>query len=105
MSNAYKILVGKPEGKRSWDNSVVQQWIIVGLSPFRGWEFFPSPPHPDRLWGPPSLLFNGYWGLFCWGVKLPGHETDNSPPPSAEVKNALSYTSTLPIHLHGMVLS
>jgi hypothetical protein len=20
--------------------------------------------HPDRLWGPPSLLYNGYLGLF-----------------------------------------
>jgi hypothetical protein len=23
-------------------------------------EFFSSPPCSDRLWGPPSLLFNGY---------------------------------------------
>jgi hypothetical protein len=22
---------------------------------------------PERLWGPPSLLFNGYQGLFPWG--------------------------------------
>jgi hypothetical protein len=28
------------------------------------------------------------------GVKLPGHEADHSPPSSAEVKNAWSYTST-----------
>jgi hypothetical protein len=24
---------------------------------------FSSPPHPDRLWGPPSLLSNGYRGI------------------------------------------
>jgi hypothetical protein len=28
------------------------------------WEFFSSPPRPDRHWGPPSLLFDGYRGLF-----------------------------------------
>jgi len=29
-----------------------------------GWEFFFPPPHPDRLCLPPSLLSNGYEGLF-----------------------------------------
>jgi hypothetical protein len=41
---------------------------------------FPSPRRADLLWGPPSLLHNGY------RVKRPGHETDHSPPASAEVK-------------------
>jgi hypothetical protein len=40
---------------------------------------------PDRLWGPPSLLSNGYCGFFS-GVKRPVHEVDHSPPVSAEVK-------------------
>jgi len=35
----------------------------------------------------------------------PGREADHSLPSSAEVKNAWSYTSTPPIHLHGVVLS
>jgi len=30
-------------------------------------EFFYSPPRPDRLWGPPSLLSNGYRGFFHGG--------------------------------------
>jgi len=36
------------------------------VSPDRGWEFFSLPPCPDRLWGAPSLLSNGYQGLFPW---------------------------------------
>ena len=39
---------------------------------------------PDRPWGPPSLLYNGY-RVFP-GVKvLPGRDAEPSPPSSAEV--------------------
>jgi len=34
-------------------------WMIMGSSPGRGWEFFSSPPRPEHLWGPPTLLSNG----------------------------------------------
>jgi len=37
-------------------------------------------------------------------VERPGREADRSLPPSAEVKNPWSYTSTPPI-LHSVVLS
>jgi hypothetical protein len=29
--------------------------------------YFYIPPPPERLWSPPSLLANGYRGLFPWG--------------------------------------
>jgi hypothetical protein len=38
------------------------------------------------------------------GVKRPGGEADHSPPSSAEVKNAWSYTFTPPTRLQGVVL-
>ena len=39
---------------------------------------------PDRLWGPPSLLYNGY-RVFPGGKVLPGRDADPSAPSSAEV--------------------
>jgi hypothetical protein len=39
---------------------------------------------PDRPWGPPSLLYNGY-RVFPGGKVRPGRGADHSPPPSAEV--------------------
>ena len=40
---------------------------------------------PDRPWGPPSLLYNGY-RVFPGGKEQPGRDTDPSPPSSAVVK-------------------
>jgi hypothetical protein len=51
-----------------------------------------SPPRPERLWDPPSLLSSG-WRAISPGVKRPGREAHRSPPSSAEV-NSRSYTST-----------
>jgi hypothetical protein len=81
MGNAYKVLVGKPERKRRLER------------PRRRWQndFGMSYPMGTRV-------------LFL-GVKWPGHEADHSPPSSAEVINAWSCTSTLPISLHVMVFS
>jgi hypothetical protein len=38
-----------------------------GSIPGGCWEFFSKPPRPERLWSSPSLLSNGYQGLFPWG--------------------------------------
>jgi hypothetical protein len=61
-----------------------------------GSRIFSSPHRSHRLWGPPSFLYNGYWGLFPPGVKQQGREADHSPPASAEVKKKWIYTSTPP---------
>jgi hypothetical protein len=48
---------------------------------------------PDRLWGPPIPLYNGY-RVFPGGKVLTGCAADHSPPSIAEVLEEYSYTST-----------
>jgi hypothetical protein len=55
-----------------------------------------EPTRPPIQWTPEALSL---------GVKRPVREAEHSPPSSAEVKVAWSYTSTPPICLHGEVLS
>jgi hypothetical protein len=55
-----------------------------------------GPTQPPIQWVP---------GALSLGVKRPGREADHSPPPTTELKNAWSNTSTPPIRLHGAVLS
>jgi hypothetical protein len=44
--------------------------------------------------GPTQFPIQWILGVLSLGVKRPGRETDHSPPCSAEVKNAWSYTPT-----------
>jgi len=44
-------------------------------------------------------------GAVSLEVKRPGREADHSPPSSAQVKRAWSYTSTPPVRLRGVMLS
>jgi hypothetical protein len=70
---------------------------VVGVRVPVGSRIFSSARRPDRrLCGPPSLLSNGYRGLFPPGVTRQGCEADHSPPISAEVKKMWIYTYTPP---------
>jgi hypothetical protein len=91
--------------------------MIGGSRHGRGWEFFFSPPRPQRLWGPPSLLSNEYQSLFPWrwsvrGVKLTTHlhlvprsrmsgavpAPPNTPPwRGAQLRHRDNFTFTLPL--------
>jgi hypothetical protein len=88
----------------NWDSSVVQCSMIGSSRPGRGWKFFSPPLCPDWLWVLPSLLSNGYQGLFPSG-KAAVHEAGCSPSSNAKVNNVWSYTSTPPIRIHGIVLN
>jgi hypothetical protein len=68
----------------------------VGVRVPVGPRIFPSPRRTGPLWGAPSLLSNGYRGLFPRGVQRLGREADHSSPTSAEVKKTWIYTSTTP---------
>jgi hypothetical protein len=63
--------------------------------------FFRSQKRLDRLWGLPSLLFNGT-GFFPLRAKGAGREVYHSPPSITEVKDVWSYTFTPPVSFHGV---
>jgi hypothetical protein len=70
---SYRVLVGSPEGKRTRDSvvGIVTSYGLddrgVGVRVPVGSRIFSSPRRPDRLWGPPSILSNGYRGSFPGG--------------------------------------
>jgi hypothetical protein len=90
----------------------IAQWYsaVFGLgdSGFESWQglaifLFTTASRPAL--GPTQPPIQWVSGILSLGVKRPGREADHSPPSSAEVKNAWSYVSTLPIRLRGVVLS
>ena len=81
------------------DSVFATGWTVGGSNPGGG-QIFRTPP--DRPWGPPSLLSNGYWVSFV-GVKRPGHDVQHPLPSSTEVKKKeYSYTSTPPLGPRGL---
>jgi hypothetical protein len=77
---------------RSWDSIFSINQTDRSSDAARGKRFLSSPKHPDRLWGPPSLLFNGYWAFYP-KVKRKGLEANLSPQSSAKVKDNWNCTS------------
>jgi hypothetical protein len=70
-------------GQRSWYSDCVRAGRSGDRIPV-GARF--SAPVPDRPWGLPSLLYNGY-RVFPGGKVRAGRDADPSPPSSTEVKN------------------
>ena len=71
---------------RSWGSIFVINQTARISDAARGKRFLSSPKHPDRPWGPPSLLFSVYWGFYP-EVKQQGREANLSPQSSAEAKD------------------
>jgi hypothetical protein len=86
--------IRKEPGKRSRYSDCLRAGRPKGRS---------SSPGGIKNFRPPSLISNGYRGLFSPEVKRPGREADLSLPTSAEIKKTWVYTFHSPIRLHGVV--
>ena len=74
-----------------------------GLIPVRGKGFFSSVDCSDRLWSPPSFLFDGYRVSFP-GIKWRGMAVTTHLPSSAEVKERVELCLCSPFGLSRSVL-
>ena len=76
-------------------------WTGLGANTGGGKRFSPSPDRPDRLWGPHSLLFNGYRGPSPPRVQMPAEEVDHI----LHLVTRLRMSGAIPlpaIYLHGV---
>jgi hypothetical protein len=64
----------------------IRDVIGVDFLPIRT-RFFSSSMRPVWFWGPPNYLPSGYRDGVSPGIKRPDREADQSPPPSADVKD------------------
>jgi hypothetical protein len=82
----------------SWDSSVgiVTGWT-AGIRFPAGARFFSSPYRPDRLWGPSSVLSNGYRVFFPPEVKRQGRKTDHHlhPVPRSRMVDLYLHSPTV----------
>jgi len=73
-------------------------WTVRGSNPGVS-EIFRN--RPDRLRGPPSLLYKGYRVSFL-GIKLPGSGVAHPPHLTPRLKKKYSDTSTSPIDIYDL---
>jgi hypothetical protein len=103
------MIVGRPTVctgyRESRDNSVSIAPVVIGFNSRRGMGISLFTTVSKTALGPTQPPIQRVPWVLSLEVKRPGHEADHSPPFSAEVKNACSYTSTPPIRLRGVVLS
>jgi hypothetical protein len=67
---------------------------VLGFDSWRGLGIFLFTTASRKVLGPTQPPIQWVTGALSLRVKRPEREADNSPPSSAEVKNALSYIST-----------
>jgi hypothetical protein len=77
--------------------------MIWSSSLCRSWEFFTSPPCPDLLWGPSSLLSDGYQGSFPGG-KAAGAWSWPVTSFLCRGQECFGYTSIPPVRPHWVML-
>ena len=69
----------RPAGSFSFGIATGYGWTVRGSNPGGGGEIYRT--CPDRPWGPPSLLYNGY-RVFPEVKERPGRDAYPSPPSS-----------------------
>jgi hypothetical protein len=79
MSRGSSVIIASGYGL---DNRAIE---VRSPAEAKGFLFYPL--CPDRLWGLPRFLCNGYRGPFPRGKARPGRDADRSPPSSVEVGN------------------
>jgi hypothetical protein len=79
--------------------------VVLGFDSRRGMGIFFFTIASRTALGPTQPPIQWVPGALSLEVKRPGREADHSPPPSAEIKNVWSYTSSPQIRLYGAVLT
>jgi hypothetical protein len=78
---------------------------VLGFDSRRGLGIFLFTTASRTVLGTTEPLIQWVPGALSPKIKLLGRENDHSPPSNVEVKNVWSYTSTLPIRLHDVMIS